>query len=134
MWMPDTNAKNLENTKQNETHKRHSFFWWEINAKTKDLLDFRYNTQEEIDKLNDEMTTTDDLDEIIKQTSESENNENIDNQSEEYLRKKDEREAEAGLEENLGSFDESWNSDNIYNIIVILFFTIHKCQKTRINE
>jgi hypothetical protein len=32
------------------------------------LLDFRYNTQEEIDKLNEEMTTTDDLDEIIKQT------------------------------------------------------------------
>jgi hypothetical protein len=62
------------------------------------LLDFRYNTQEEIDKLNDEMTTTSDLDEIIQQANSNENNENMDNENEEILREKDEREAESDLE------------------------------------
>jgi hypothetical protein len=62
------------------------------------LLDFRYNTQEEIDKLNDEMTTTSDLDEIIQQTNSNENNKNMDNENEKILREKDEREAEADLE------------------------------------
>ena len=60
--MPDTNTKNLDNSKQNEMHKKRSFFGWEINSKTKDLLDFRYNTQEEIDKLNEEMKTDDNVD------------------------------------------------------------------------
>ena len=110
MGMPDTNAKNLENTKLNETHKRRSFFWWEINAKTKDLLDFRYNTQEEIDKLNDEMTTTSDLDEIIQQRNSYENNKNIDNENEENLREKDEIKAESDLEWNLESIDEPVNN------------------------
>jgi hypothetical protein len=50
------------------------------------LLDFRYNTQEEIDKLNDEMTTTGDLDEIIQQTNNDENNENINNENEEVIK------------------------------------------------
>jgi hypothetical protein len=59
------------------------------------LLDFRYNTQEEIDKLNDEMTTTSDLDEIIQQTN---FDENINSENEEILREKDEREAESDLE------------------------------------
>ena len=67
--MPDNNNKNTENITNHETQKKRSFFWWEINSKTKDLLDFRYNTQEEIDKLNEEMTTTDDLDEIMKQAN-----------------------------------------------------------------
>jgi len=110
MWMPDTNAKNLENTKQNETQKKHSFFWWEINAKTKDLLDFRYNTQEEIDKLNDEMTTAGDLDEIIQQTNSNENNENINDENEEIL-KGDEGQPESHLEWDLQSIDEPENDD-----------------------
>jgi len=72
--MQDNNTKNIDNNWQNEVKKRRSFFWWEINAKAKDLLDFRYNTQEEIDKLNDEMATTSELDEIIQQTNSLENN------------------------------------------------------------
>jgi hypothetical protein len=36
------------------------------------LLDFRYNTQEEIDKLNEEMVTTDDLDNIISRENQDE--------------------------------------------------------------
>jgi len=94
MWMPDTNVKNLENTEQNETRKKHSFFWWEINAKTKDLLDFRYNTQEEIDKLNDEMTTTSDLDDIIQQQKDSELNENINDKNKESFEEENEENLE----------------------------------------
>jgi hypothetical protein len=77
------------------------------------LLDFRYNTQEEIDKLNDQMTTASDLDEMIRQTNNPENNEdneNIDNENEEYLKEKDEKEAESNLEEDLQSFSESSNN------------------------
>ena len=111
MRMPDTNTKNLDNVKQNGTQKKHSFFWWEINEKTKDLLDFRYNTQEEIDKLNDQMTVTNDLDEIIKQTNNPEINEDIDNEDEEYIKNKDEEDAESGLEENLQSINESLDND-----------------------
>jgi len=92
--MPDTNAKKLESTKQNGINKKHSFFGWEINNKTKDFLDFRYNTQEEIDKLNEEMAITDDLDEIIKQTNETENEENMNNNNEWSLIQNDESDSE----------------------------------------
>ena len=34
----------------------------------KELLDFRYNTQEEIDKFNEEITMPENLDEIINKT------------------------------------------------------------------
>ena len=108
MQMPDTNTKNLDNAKQNEMRKKHSFFWWEINEKTKDLLDFRYNTQEEIDKLNDEMTTTNDLDDIIKQTNNNENNEDM---NEENIKEKDEKDADSDLEGDLESVDESLDND-----------------------
>ena len=84
--MPDTNAKNIENKKQNETPKKHSFFWWEINLKTKDLLDFRYNTQEEIDKLNEEMTTTDEIEEI---KNDSNKEKNIEGKDEKIIKEKD---------------------------------------------
>lgn len=115
-----TDSKNpwIEAKNHNESPKRRSFFGWEITEKTKDLLDFRYNTQEEIDKLNDEMTTASDLDEMIRQTQNNdslENNENIENENEEYIREKDETEAESDLEENLQSFNESLNSDWINN-------------------
>ncbi|MBO7094951.1 hypothetical protein J6V86_01950 [bacterium] len=77
------------------------------------MLDFRYNTQEEIDKLNDEMTTTTDLDEMIRQTNNInglENNKEVENinkedeehkEDEDYLRQKDEQDAEFGLEKDL---------------------------------
>ena len=115
--MSDTNNKNSEIKKQNETPKKHSFFWWEINSKTKDLLDFRYNTQEEIDKLNEEMTTTDDLDDIMKKT----NQDNLENQKEKDTENEYE-EAESDLELNLQWADnsplenaENYNYDEIYN-------------------
>ena len=75
--MADNNNNNQEIMKNNETPKKHSYFWWKIN---KDLLDFRYNTQEEIDKLNEKMTITNDLDEIIKQTSNLPENKDTDEQ------------------------------------------------------
>ena len=75
--MADSNNNNQEIMKNNETPKKHSYFWWKIN---KDLLDFRYNTQEEIDKLNEKMTITNDLDEIIKQTSNLPENKDTDEQ------------------------------------------------------
>ena len=110
--MPDTNVKNVENTNQKETPKKHSFFWWEINAKTKDLLDFRYNTQEEIDKLNEEMTTTDDLDEIIQQNDEDD--ENIQNENEDLSGQEDDKESELNLDldNNLESINDSKIDDN----------------------
>ena len=105
MQMPDTNAKNLDNAKQNEMRKKHSFFWWEINEKTKDLLDFRYNTQEEIDKLNEEMTTTEDLDNIINKDTK-----NIEEENEEIIRKKDDEDAELNLNTDLQEIEESMNN------------------------
>ena len=115
--MSDTNNKNSEIKKQNETPKKHSFFWWEINSKAKDLLDFRYNTQEEIDKLNEEMTTTDDLDDIMKKT----NQDNLENQKEKDTENEYE-EAESDLELNLQWADnsplenaENYNYDEIYS-------------------
>jgi len=66
------------------------------------------------------MTTTSDLDEMIKQSNNPEdnednqnakNNENIDNENEEYLRQKDEKEAESNLEQNLQSFNESLDNN-----------------------
>ena len=65
--MPDNGNNNLEKNNQNESTKKRSFFWWEINLKTKDLLDFRYNTQEEIDKLNEDMATADELDKVMSE-------------------------------------------------------------------
>jgi len=109
MWMPDTNTKDLDNTKQNWVHKKHSFFWWEINAKTKDLLDFRYNTQEEIDKLDDEIATANDLDENIKQSDEIEDTEDIDNDNGNDL---NQDEDEFDLEDNLKSINESDSEDD----------------------
>ena len=81
--MQDNKKQWVESKSRTESPKKRSFFGWEITEKTKDLLDFRYNTQEEIDKLNDQMTTTNDLDEMIRQTNNPENNvdnENIDDQ------------------------------------------------------
>ncbi len=106
--MPDNNNKNSESIKQNETHKKHSFFWWEINEKTKDLLDFRYNTQEEIDRLNEEMTTTEDLDEIMKQTNNPLDNENTDIEDERDLK---ENNPTLTLEEDQQTNNEWFNND-----------------------
>ena len=65
--MPDTNQW-LE--KENSaSQKKRSFFWWSLDINSKDFLDFRYNTKEEIDKFNEEMTITSDLDDIIKKTN-----------------------------------------------------------------
>jgi hypothetical protein len=58
------------------------------------LLDFRYNTQEEIDKLNDEMTTTSDLDDIIQQQKDSELNENINDKNKESFEEENEENLE----------------------------------------
>lgn len=111
--MSDNKIQSLKNEANTNTTKKHSFFGWEINLKAKDLLDFRYNTQEEIDKLNDEMTTTSDLEEMIIQTQNNdnpENNENIENENEEYIREKDEKEADSDLEQDL-----QWINDIAYN-------------------
>ena len=117
--MPDVKNQWVEaKNNHSESPKKRSFFWWEINEQTKDLLDFRYNTQEEIDKLNEEMTTTSDLDEMIRQSNnldnkkEDENIDNEENKNEEYLKQKDEKEAESNLEQNLQSVDESL--DNVW--------------------
>ena len=104
--MPDNNKEKTQNTTNNETHKKHSFFWWEINMKTKDMLDFRYNTQEEIDRLNEEMTITDDLDKIMKQTN---NGTNIDENE------KDKKETESNLKKNWETFDELNTNDTTNN-------------------
>jgi hypothetical protein len=65
------------------------------------LLDFRYNTQEEIDKLNDEMTITSDLDDIIKQTNDTKNNENIDNENINNNDFSNEKEFESDFEDDI---------------------------------
>ena len=116
--MPDVKNQWVEaKNNHSESPKKRSFFWWEINEQTKDLLDFRYNTQEEIDKLNEEMTTATDLDEMIRQSNnldnkkEDENIDNEENKNEEYLKQKDEKEAESNLEQNLQSVDESLDND-----------------------
>ena len=51
----------------NEIPKNRKPFWWSL-ANAKDFLDFRYNTQDEIDKFNEEITITENLDEIINKT------------------------------------------------------------------
>ncbi len=84
MIMPDNKSKWAERRNNTEASKKRSFFWWSLDANSKDFLDFRYNTQEEIDKLNEEMTTTGDLDEMIQKTNNIENNENIDETDEKY--------------------------------------------------
>ena len=115
--MPD-NSQWIEKKSSNETPKRRSFFGWKITEKTKDLLDFRYNTQEEIDKLNQEMTITDDLDEIMKKDSiinDINDENNIEEKDEWYFKEKDEKEAEANLEQNLQWIQESTNDDSLTN-------------------
>ena len=115
--MPD-NSQWIERKSSNETPKRRSFFGWKITEKTKDLLDFRYNTQEEIDKLNQEMTITDDLDEIMKKDSiinDINDENNIEEKDEWYFKEKDEKEAEANLEQNLQWIQESTNNDSLTN-------------------
>ena len=90
--MPENKNPSVEKTNNTDMPKRRSFFWWSLDIHAKDLLDFRHNTQEEIDKLNEEMTTTSDLDEIIKQTKESEINRNTDidkTKNEEFLKEDD---------------------------------------------
>ena len=115
--MPDNNNKNTENITNHETQKKRSFFWWEINSKTKDLLDFRYNTQEEIDKLNEEMTITDDLDEIMKQTNNSEYIENIDidDKNGELSEIENKEENEPDSEENSQPISDSLNNEENNN-------------------
>ena len=75
--MSENKKPSAEKANNQNMPKKRSFFWWSLDINAKDLLDFRHNTQEEIDKLNEEMTTTNDLDDIIKQTRESESNRNI---------------------------------------------------------
>ena len=115
--MPDNKSQWVEKRNNSETPKKRSFFWWSLDAHSKDFLDFRYNTQEEIDKLNEEMTTADDLDEIIKQTNSRENidsdNTNWDEKNEEYIREKDKKEAEINLKENLKWIDDSSKNDGL---------------------
>jgi hypothetical protein len=55
------------------------------------LLDFRYNTQEEIDKLNNEMDNDEQLNE----------NKSIEGEDESVIRERDEKEADSILESNL---------------------------------
>jgi hypothetical protein len=62
------------------------------------LLDFRYNTQEEIDKLNEEMTTTDEIEEI---KNDSNKEKNLEGKDEKIIKEKDEQEAESNLEADL---------------------------------
>jgi hypothetical protein len=63
------------------------------------------------------MTTTTDLDEMIRQSNNVDNdkdkkdNENLENKDEEYLKQKDEKEAESDLEQDLQSFNESLDND-----------------------
>ena len=63
-----------------EAPKKRSFFWWNLDIEKKDFLDFRYNTQEEIDKLNSEMMT-EDLWEIVTQPNKIENQTNINDEN-----------------------------------------------------
>ena len=109
--MPDNKNQWVEKRNSSETPKKRSFFWWSLDAHSKDFLDFRYNTQEEIDKLNEEMTTTDDLDEIMKQRNTTKNDDSSDNinwdeKNEEFVREKDKKEAEVNLKENLKKIDD----------------------------
>ena len=41
------NTKWVDKRNTNEPQKKHSFFGWSLDVHKKDLLDFRYNTQEE---------------------------------------------------------------------------------------
>jgi len=56
--MPDT-SQQPESIKNNEAPKKRSFFGWTLNLQSKDLLDFRYNTQEEIEQLNQNIAEDD---------------------------------------------------------------------------
>ena len=114
--MPDNNQW-AENIRNNEAPKKRSFFWWKLDIHTKDLLDFRYNTQEEIDKLNEEMTTTESLDEIIEKQNWisdeiKEDKENINAMDEETIKEIDTKKAESDLEKNLEWVEESNNNDS----------------------
>ena len=113
--MPDTTKTNIENQDAERKNKR-SFFWGSLNEKAKDFLDFRYNTQEEIDKFNEEMQTNKDLNNVI--------NDGIE-ETEEWIIKENKveevEEAENNLENNLNEIDEpidlstndySWEIDN----------------------
>ena len=113
--MPENKNPSAEKNNNVEAPKKRSFFWWSLDIHAKDLLDFRYNTQEEIDKLNEEMTTTSDLDEIINQTSNSEDIENIDNKNEKYPEEKDENNNELNLENDKQSINEPWNNNYTIN-------------------
>ena len=70
--MPDNKNPSIENNNNIETPKKRSFFWWNLDLEKKDFLDFRYNTQEEIDKLNNEMMI-EDLNSTITQSNNIEN-------------------------------------------------------------
>ena len=70
--MPDNKNPSIENNNNIETPKKRSFFWWNLDLEKKDFLDFRYNTQEEIDKLNNEMMI-EDLNSTVTQSNNIEN-------------------------------------------------------------
>ena len=113
--MPDNKNQWVEKRNNSEAPKKRSFFWWSLDANSKDFLDFRYNTQEEIDKLNGEMTTAGDLDEIMKQAKNINNekslNKNDDNEyhSEEDLNQDNEEPIDWEIIENI---DEDENVDS----------------------
>lgn len=100
------NTKWVDKRNTNEPQKKHSFFGWSLDAHKKDLLDFRYNTQEEIDKLNEEMP----------EDEQNIENENLDVTDEEIIKWMDEKEAESNLETDLQWIDNSpkdnWMNDN----------------------
>ena len=116
--MPDNKNQWVEKRNNSEAPKKRSFFWWSLDANSKDFLDFRYNTQEEIDKLNGEMTTAGDLDEIMKQAKNINNekslNKNDDNEyhSEEDLNQDSEEPIEWEIIENA---DEDKDVDSFNN-------------------
>ena len=64
--MPENKNQWVEKKNTPESHKKRSFFWWSLDANSKDFLDFRYNTQEEIDKLNERKKTIIKMIQILK--------------------------------------------------------------------
>ena len=81
------NSIQKQEINENNAAKKRSFFWWNLNNQSKDLLDFRYNTQEEIDKLNENMQMNKELNDII---SDNETEETIASSQEEEVHENNE--------------------------------------------